>query len=174
MKEAINWIRDYAEVSLIHGEKELAELAEDMKKMSAEELEEFLRQVARYREVIDSRQWLEMHTWLKQFLAVQAKYSDDELEKFRKEIADMSPNELRELLMEFQIERAAGVRRHALETQTRENRVAAAAQQAKPLPATGNRVPSFGGAAGVRDNRPYRNYYYQRPYARRLWPFRRR
>ena len=148
MREALNWVRNHVRVSLVHQESDLKKLETRIKSMSADDLEEFLVDVREYRKLVSSDEWREMRSWMKEFLRVQARISDKELEEFRKEVAQMSPDQLRDLLVEFQMERSAKRSRHARETQAREQRIQSSLAQQQPLPATGSRgVPTFGGGS---------------------------
>lgn len=174
-KDAVEFIRNYATISLIHSEEELQQLKEDVKRMSADDLEEFLRQVKRYHSVLDSKTYVEVHLWLKKFLSVQKIYDDKELEEFRKEVAEMSPAQLREFLLEVQLDRATTSRQWAAESRKREQRVNRALQQPAPsLPSTGSRAnPQYGGgsppAAMEYYRRPLRSRPTFRPIFRRYW-----
>lgn len=159
MREALKWVRNHVRVSLVHQEGDLKKLETRIKSMSADDLEEFLVEVKEYRKLISSDEWQEMRSWMKEFLRVQARISDTELEEFCQEVAQMSPDQLRDLLVEFQMERSAKKGRHARETQAREQRIQSTLAQQQPLPATGSRgTPTFGGASppeAIREfNRP--------------------
>ena len=76
----------------------LTALMEKVGQLSDEEFSQWYRETHRLRAILQSPQWLETRQWLQEFLAVQAIYSDEQLEAFRLDVARMTPAEMVEVI----------------------------------------------------------------------------
>ena len=75
-----------------------------------EEAARWWEKTAKIREALDSDQWKDTREWLREFLRVQAIYSDEQVDEFREEAKlaaeKESPTEFKEILAEIQRRRA--------------------------------------------------------------------
>lgn len=113
-----------------------AEFQSRVDRMSPEELQQQLTEMEGKLAVLSSPEAEEARRWLAQFLAVQAKYTDEELRARRPDIANMTASQIRAELAKFQQRRgmvrqsqAAVEQGRALQLQSAQN-VHAARQQA--------------------------------------------
>ena len=70
-------------------------------------LQDWLAEAETLREVLDNPRWHDTREWLREFLQVQAIYSDEELEELRAQITDASPGEVIGILQAIEENRGA-------------------------------------------------------------------
>jgi hypothetical protein len=84
-----------------------AELNERAQVMSAEELDGLLTEMEHRLAVLTSPEADDARLWISQFLATQAKYSDEELKKMRPDVMHMTAGQIRNELLRFHEQRLA-------------------------------------------------------------------
>jgi len=126
-QQALAWLDEFAKEEVLFSQKDLEKLRAKVASMSDEEAAAWWKKSAQERELLDSEQWQETRDWLREFLKVQAIYSDEQIRYFQSEAfakAVKSPRELKDIMAEITARRkalAAGARQSA---QTRAQLVA--------------------------------------------------
>ena len=118
-KEALAWLDEFAKVEVLFSQDDLKKLRAKVAEMSDEEAAAWWKMSAEERELLESEQWQETRAWLREFLKVQAIYSDEQIRYFQSEAfakAVQSPRELKEVMAEIAMRRktlAAGAKQSA-------------------------------------------------------------
>lgn len=86
-KDAVTWLDNFARFQVLFNADDVKRLRERVAAMSPEEAAAWWERTAPQRQVLSSPQWRETESWLKKFLDVQAKYSDEEIRTFQSEAA---------------------------------------------------------------------------------------
>ena len=97
----------YKAVQVIFKDEHIQKLRANVAQMSKDELHRWLAQTAEVRAILDSDEWKETRQWYREFLRVQAIYSDEDIERSREKAANASPKELCEILLEIKRRREA-------------------------------------------------------------------
>jgi hypothetical protein len=97
-RQALDWLDRYLAVQVLFNREDLEELKAKVAEMSPGQLDSWLQETRQIRARLESDPWQETRTFLRDFLAKQAIYSDEEIRGFRARVAKMSPGELSELL----------------------------------------------------------------------------
>lgn len=84
-KEALTWLDDFASRQVLFHADDVKKLKAKVEAMSPEEAVLWWEEKAPQREALSSPEWLETERWLREFLRVQAIYSDDDIRAFQKE-----------------------------------------------------------------------------------------
>ncbi|NQU24633.1 MAG: hypothetical protein HQ567_25400 [Candidatus Nealsonbacteria bacterium] len=117
--QALKWIDRFATAQVLFSPGDVKRLREKVAKMTETEAAAWWTKSATHRELFDSEQWQETRKWLREFLKVQAIYSDEQVEYFQSEAftkAEDSSRSLKEVMDEITAERqklAAGSRSSA-------------------------------------------------------------
>jgi hypothetical protein len=98
MREALDWLDRYLTTEVLFDRQDIARIREEVAEMSPDQLREWLDRTRQIRARLESPEWARTREFLRDFLSKQAMYSDEEIEEFRKNAAEMSPEELTELL----------------------------------------------------------------------------
>ena len=167
-QDALMWLTSFGRYQVLFHADDVKKLRERVEKMTPEEAAKWWAQTEPQRKLLASPQWSETEDWLRRFLNVQAKYSDDQIRERQKEAADKakdSAESLQEVLDRIskarkqlvagaqaaeqtrQLQLAAGQAYRQEEVEQRER--ARARAQAPPPPAPGGAPPA----------RPTRNRY---------------
>ncbi len=96
--ELLGWLDEYLLRQVLFEKEDLLTLRSKIEKMSTPELARWLEETRQIRQELDSPEWRATEDWMREFLRVQAIYSDEEVAEFRAKAAKMSPGELHELL----------------------------------------------------------------------------
>jgi hypothetical protein len=177
-QEVIQLLSDYSGDEWLLRPEDLQALIDKVRQMPDEEFVTWYRETRQVRDILRSPQWQETRQWLREFLAVQAIYSQEEIDEFRRDIARMSPSELVDVLRRIRRKHQSLIamrassernRRQALasrEESIRQRQAADAAARAAPRGDFG--FPSAAGSRG-----PRRSSYAERMRAYRrdfVWP----
>lgn len=100
-REALDWLDDYLSRQVLLTKDYVDKVRAAVAKMSPEETQQWLKQTADMRALLDSREWRETEAWLDGFLSVQTIYSQKEIEELRKKASRMSPEQLLELMKQI-------------------------------------------------------------------------
>jgi hypothetical protein len=162
---ALAWINQYLSRQVLLSDEYVGKLRTAVEKMSPEETQQWLKQTAEMRALLDSKEWKDTEEWLRGFLSVQTIYSEKEIEELRDKASQMSPGQLLELMKQirekhltlqnarpdatpsqtpsFADQRAAFERRRQFELQ-QGNQV----KKEQTRPAATGPAASFGGSSG--------------------------
>src|SRR5262245_5995334 len=77
-KEALEWIDSYARFQVLFSKDDMKKLRDRVAAMTPEEAADWWKKTTRQRLLLTSPQWQETENWLRKFLDVQAKYSDED------------------------------------------------------------------------------------------------
>jgi len=165
-QEALDWLDNYLRVQVLFEPEDIQAVRETVAQMNPEELEAWIERTSALRADLESPEWKETQAWLREFLRVQAIYTEDEIADFRAKVAKMSPTELRSLLADIEQRRREFSSVQASWQRTRQAAAAAMQPMSRPAP-TGTAVsprepaPTFGQTyvAPARE----RAYRYSRP-----------
>jgi len=100
-REILAWLDRYQTVQVVFKDDRIEKIRARVADMSEDELQQWLAQTAEIRKLLDSDDWRETREWYREFLRVQAIYSDEEIERFREKAGEASPRELYEILMDI-------------------------------------------------------------------------
>lgn len=84
-KKALAWLDDFAVDQVLFNPKDVQKLRDKVAKMTPEEATKWWDDTAEERKLFESKEWLETRNWLKEFLEVQAMYSDEQIRYFQSE-----------------------------------------------------------------------------------------
>ncbi len=100
-EEALVWLDRYAQSQVLFHTEDVKKLRDRVAAMSPEDAAAWWKKSEPQRQMLTSSQWRETERWLREFLEVQAKYSDEEIRYFQSEAAikaKESPASLQEVL----------------------------------------------------------------------------
>ncbi len=97
-QEALQWLESYVGDEILLKPDDLSALIEKIRALPEDEFAQWYQETRRLRAILKSPEWEETRAWLREFLAVQAIYSDEELKEFKVDIARMSPAEVIKVL----------------------------------------------------------------------------
>ena len=117
---AVEWLQSYVGDELLLKPEDLAALIDNVGQMSDAEFQTWYQQTRPLREVLQSPEWQETRAWLREFLAVQAIYSEEQIDEFRSKAAEMSPREMLEAVRRIQRRHRSMVSMHASSQRSRE------------------------------------------------------
>jgi hypothetical protein len=169
-QDALQWLDSFARFQVLFHADDVKKLRARVEAMTPEEAEKWWKESEPKRKVLASPEWSETENWLRQFLSVQAKYSDEEIRERQKEASERakeSPESLQEVLhriTEYRRKLVGGAQA-AEETrqlqlaanqsfrqeEVRQREAARARSQAAPSPAPGGAPPR---ASRTRFNEP--------------------
>ncbi len=92
----VEWLESYVGDEILLKPEDLAAKIDTIRQMSDVEFQTWYRETRPLRQVLQSPEWQDTREWLREFLAVQAIYSDEQIEQFRSNAAKMSPREMLE------------------------------------------------------------------------------
>lgn len=124
--EAIRWIDNFAKDQVLFSKKDVERLRKEVAEFTPEEAQAWLERTQEVREALDSTDWLRNRLWLKDFLEVQAIYSDEQIAEFReeaKQAARESPKKFKQMLAEIDKERKKLLGGAATDAQLREQQL---------------------------------------------------
>ncbi len=168
MQEALDWLDHYLSVQVIFRQEDVIKLRENVAKMTPEQLQAWLSRTKQVRERLSSPEWARTQAHLSDFLSKQAIYSDEEIEKMRADAAEMTPDQLMDLLDKIdnkfaemtRMQRSSGQRRQLdmVERDARQARQREANQQKDAFAARdaylANQSAARAQAAASRSNAP--------------------
>lgn len=104
---ALKWLESFAQTQVLFHEEDMKRLKEKVAAMSPDEASKWWQERAANREFLDSPRWQETQNWLREFLRVQARYSDEEIRDFQSEAfskgkeSTLALNEVLEKLIQY-------------------------------------------------------------------------
>lgn len=169
-QDALAWLESYVGDELLLSPEDMSKLIGQIKTMPDADFERWYDQTKKLRTMLDSPEWQATRAWMKDFLNVQAVYSDQEVAEFRADVAKMTPSQLMEVMRRLERKHQSLI---AMRQASQQNRSAAmgirnelaSAQRSAQVPAGGGR---FGGGRGVQSyfgpssSGPVRSSYAQR------------
>ena len=81
--QALQWLDRFSREQALFHEEDVKKLREKVEAMPPEEVAKWWQERTPQRELLDSPQWRETQTWLREFLRVQARYSDEDIRTFQ-------------------------------------------------------------------------------------------
>ena len=97
-QDALNWLEAYAGDELLLKPADLQKLISEIKEMPDDAFEKWYNQTRQLRAMLDSPEWKATRAWLRDYLKVQAIYSDSEIAEFQADVAKMTPSQLIEVM----------------------------------------------------------------------------
>src|SRR4051794_25180107 len=82
-KEALEFLDNYARFQVLFHPEDVKKLHDRVAAMSPEEAAAWWAKTEPQRKLLTSPEWAETENWLRKFLQVQAKYSDEEIRAFQ-------------------------------------------------------------------------------------------
>lgn len=104
-KQALAWVDGYRGRQALFHDEDVAQLREKLNAGTEAEAKTWLEKTQEARQALDSERWQKTQQWLRQFLRVQAIYSDEQIEELRSETLDAaknSPAEFKKMLLEME------------------------------------------------------------------------
>lgn len=170
-EDALQWLDSFARFQVLFHADDVKKLRARVEAMTPEEAAKWWAETEPKRKVLASPEWSETEQWLRQFLSVQAKYSDEEIRERQKEAAASakeSPESLQDVLgriTEYRRKLVGGAQAAAetrqlqlaanqsfRQEEVRQREAARARSQAAPPPAPGAPPPPR--ASRTRFNEP--------------------
>lgn len=105
-QKALSWLDRYQKEQVLFDDREIARLRQKLADATPERAQQWLDETSEVRQILDGPEWRETRAWLKEFLKVQAIYSDEELEEFRRRAVTGSPKDLQKMLLAIEQQRA--------------------------------------------------------------------
>jgi len=96
-QDALMWLASFARYQVLFHAADVKKLQARVEAMTPAEAAKWWDQTAPQRKVLASPEWDETEKWLRQFLRVQAKYSDEEIRARQKEAADKAKESAKSL-----------------------------------------------------------------------------
>jgi hypothetical protein len=124
--QALQWIDAYRQVQVLFHEKDIERLRSEVAQGTDAQAAEWLEKTKEIRAALDSPEWAKTRAWLKEFLRVQAIYSDEQIAEFRekvKEAAKESPAKFMDIMNDVEQKRTALSARGANEAKIREQKM---------------------------------------------------
>ncbi len=103
-EQALKWIDRFAAEQVLFSPRDVEKLREKVGKMTETEATAWWDKSASHRELFDSKDWQETRRWLREFLRVQAIYSDEQVEHLQSEAfarAKQSSRSLKDVMDEL-------------------------------------------------------------------------
>jgi len=97
-QDALSWLEAYAGDELLFKPADLQKLIREIKTMPDDAFERWYNQTRQLKTMLDSPEWKATRTWLRDYLKVQAIYSDSEIAEFQADVAKMTPSQLMEVM----------------------------------------------------------------------------
>ena len=109
-QQALAWIDDYRTKQVLFNDEDIAHLRKELAEESPEKVMAWWTRTAPARAALETPQWRETREWLREFLRVQAIYSDEQIDEFRAEakqaVSEESPRDFKEMLADIERKRA--------------------------------------------------------------------
>lgn len=99
--EILNWLDQYLTKEVLFRKEDIESLRAKVAQMPPSDLQAWMTQSQEIRDTLDGEQWKSTRVWLEGYLPTQL-YNDREMEQFRKDVGEMSPSDLLELLRRIQ------------------------------------------------------------------------
>ncbi len=152
------WLNTFLTESDLLKQGDVDKIRQAVAQMSPSQLERWLEQTKTLRIYVESEKWQSTKRWLREFMRVQAMYSDQEIQKLRDDIVRADADQLLAILKRIQAKhdslvwmQQASERKRQIEVQTRDERLAAqasAAAAARVTPPSNVLLPGAAGGAG--------------------------
>lgn len=100
-EEALRWLESFARYQVLFHPDDVKKLQQRVEAMTPQEAAQWWERTAPQRNLLTSPEWSETEEWLRKFLRVQAKYSDEEIREHQTvaaEKAKESASSLKEVL----------------------------------------------------------------------------
>lgn len=107
--QALQWVDRYRRDQTLFHDKDIERLVDRISRATPAQAEAWLEETQAIRAALDSPQWKETQQWFKEFLEVQAIYSDDDIARLRDEAQDTAknaPEKFMELLADIERRRS--------------------------------------------------------------------
>jgi alanyl-tRNA synthetase len=158
------WLDSFLTDSDLLRSEDIAKIREAVRQMSPTQLQQWLEQTRQLREYVEGERWQETRRWLREFMRVQAIYSDQELQALRNEIVQADAQQMLAILKRIQARHdtlvwmhQASDRKRQVEVQERDARMAqqaTLAEAARARSATAAAAAAVPGTAGGGAARP--------------------
>lgn len=169
-EEALAWIDKFGGDTVLFHEADVKKVRDRLAKATPEQAQEWLDRTAEMRAALDSPEWKETQKWLKQFLRVQAIYSDEQIDAMRKEVLAAAEagetDKFKDMLDEIENRRSQLAQGAATSAQLRDQQVKlveAFKQQAMEERAAMRQSEAQALAAAPANNPPVQRREYVRP-----------
>jgi hypothetical protein len=132
-QQALDWLDRYRKVQVLFHDQDVERLRKELAAGTPERAQAWWERTKEIREALDSPEWKATSAWLKEFLKVQAIFTDKQVAQMREELKDAaktSPRKFKELLADITAYRTKIVHGAAASTQLREQVLAAYQQEA--------------------------------------------
>jgi hypothetical protein len=107
-QQALKWIDTFSTQQVLFHRDDMARVRKEIEAANDAEAKQWWEETAEVRAALDGPKWKETQRWLKEFLKVQAIYSDEQIAQFRDEASSAvktSPAEFLALLDSIEAER---------------------------------------------------------------------
>lgn len=125
-QQALDWLDEFAKDQVLFEAEDLQRLRSELASATSAEIDEWLERTRESRDWLTSPEWQSTHHWFREFLRVQAMFSEEEIAMFRKrafEAFQSSSEQFNAVLGEVQAQRSALARGSAISARVRESRL---------------------------------------------------
>ncbi len=98
----LDWIDTYLSETVLFKRDDVEAYREKIKRMTPAEMEQWTEKTHDVRAILESKEWQLTDAWLKDFLKVQAIYSQEEIDAFQAEAASATSADLIEMLKDIE------------------------------------------------------------------------
>ncbi len=159
------WLDKYLTDSELMRKEDTAKIHQAVSNMSPSQLRQWLQSTRELAEYVESPQWQETKRWLRNFLRVQAMYSDKEIEKLRSDILNADANQMLAILKRIHAKHASLTWMHQASEKSRamavKQRNASVAKQASAVASarsSGSSSAPLFGAGFSKGQKPSKGY----------------
>lgn len=126
-EEALKWLDGFRGETVLFHDKDIQQVRDRLSKATPEQAKEWLTKTAEMRQALDSPEWQETRRWFKEFLKVQAMYTEEQIEQLRQETRksaeEGTPAKFIDILKEIENKRSQLVRGAANSAKMREHKL---------------------------------------------------
>jgi hypothetical protein len=150
------WLDQFLTETQLLRQEDLAKIRAGVEQMSPSQLRQWLEQTKQLREYVESERWQQTKVWLREFLRVQAIYSEEEIQGLRDEIVQADANQILAILKRIQSRhdalvwmRQAKERNREVEVMERDAYMAQQAVAADSARGAPSPAPLYGAGSGT-------------------------
>ncbi len=148
---ALDWIDRYLSETVLFKRDDVEAYREKIKRMTPAEMGQRTEKTHDVRAILESKEWQTTDAWLKDFLKVQAIYSQEEIDAFQAEAASATSDDLIEMLKDIEQRHKQLIWMRSVSERKRTASLKRAVDAAKPSVSTStpSRRATFGSTPSV-------------------------
>ena len=116
--ETLKWLDKYLADSVLMSSEDSSKILNGVAQMTPSQLDQWLIHTQKLRDYVGAPEWQDTKKWLREFLRVQAIYSDKEIKKLRDDVFNADSDQMLEILRRIQAKHESMVWMHNASKQT--------------------------------------------------------